>query len=240
MISLFSFARTTAFATLALGAGALLIPQPADAQGRSGFSAGGGRGMGFSGGSRSMGFSGGGRSMGFSGGGRSMGFSGGGRGAGFARGGMVAPRMAYGAGVRGAGPRAIAPGVYGARNLAYPTRGLRTAGVNTQHLRPGHRPPYYNRHYRWPRYGGGGSVRRLSLLGRRPRPGARLSLLREQRVLWRRLLLERRGCARRTAAGSVNVRVLLRLLKPDRHDERSAGRRAGAFMATGEWAKPKW
>lgn len=143
MTNLFTFARTTAVAALALGAGALLIPEPAEAQGRSGFSGGGGRSMGFSGGGRSMGFSGGGRSMGFAG----------------AR--MAGPRMggpglAYGAGVRGVGPRAIAPGAYGARNLAYSPGGYRMSGVTARHMRPGHpqhRPPYYN-HRRWPRYGG--------------------------------------------------------------------------------------
>ena len=143
MTKLFTFARTTAVAALALGAGALLIPEPAEAQGRSGFSGGGGRSMGFSGGGgRSMGFSGGGRSMGFAGGGRSMGFAGAGpRGAGFAGPRMAAPRMVYGAGARTYGQRAIASGAYGGRNFAYPTRGYRTAGVTAQHWRhrPGHR-----------------------------------------------------------------------------------------------------
>lgn len=155
MTKLFTFARTTAVAALALGAGALLIPEPAEAQGRSGFSGGGGRSMGFSGGGgRSMGFSGGGRSMGFAGGGRSMGFAGAGpRGAGFAGPRMAAPRMVYGAGARTYGQRAIASGAYGGRNFAYPTRGYRTAGVTAQHWRhrPGHRPPYY---YRGGWYGG--------------------------------------------------------------------------------------
>ena len=90
--------------------------------------------------------------MGVSGGGRSMGFAGG-RGMAMARP-MAAPRMAYGAGGRVYAPRAVAPRVYGARNLAYAGQ-YRTAGVNTQYGR--HRPPYYN--HRRPYYGrwrGGG------------------------------------------------------------------------------------
>ena len=186
MTKLFTFARTTAVAALALGAGALLIPEPAEAQGRSGFSGGGGRSMGVSGGGgRSMGFSGGGRSMGFAGGGRSMGFAGAGpRGAGFAGPRMAAPRMVYGAGARTYGQRAIASGAYGGRNFAYPTRGYRTAGVTAQHWRhrPGHRPPsLLPRRLVW----------RLSLLGRGRRPWPRAGLgglFRERRLLRRRLL----------------------------------------------------
>src|SRR5512137_803918 len=91
MFSRFSFARTTAIAALALGTGALIIPEPVHAQGR-GFSGGGGRGMSVSGG------------------GRSMGFAGGGRGMAMARP-MAAPRMAYATGGRGYAVRGVAPRV---------------------------------------------------------------------------------------------------------------------------------